>query len=774
MSEQVISAGVFVAENDASFLPQGIADIGAAFIGPLPQGPAFVPTIIQSPQEFQQIFGVADSNSYLPYCVSDYLKNAATATVVRVLGLSGYDSNIVKSQILSVSGSQGKFAVAVLHPSQLGGTITSASSAGTASSFSLSISSSLGTGTKTYTNLSADPTSTSYIGNIFGYDPTTQQGVYVYSNFARAFNSITNSGSAAIIIEPATGYLNFSGSIFGTYTSATTPIVQSQTIAGVKYSLFQFGTFADGNSANTSVKVSITNIKPSTVVGGFGTFTVLVRSYGDTDSKPQVLEQFENCTLDSTSVNYIAKLIGNTSISIDSNGIPFLDGDFMPASKYVYVILADGITSIPSVSLPYGFASLKSPIATSNVPAPSYILTSYTVPVGGTTAVRNSRTFYGLDFTDQTNISYLMPIPSGSVSANGDNGFNLESLASPDLSDISNALSQNAASQFRKFTIPFQGGFDGMNPARIIAMGVDITSTNTQGFDLSDSSKDGAKAYTMAINSVSNPDEYDINMLIMPGVIYSQHPYVATQGITLCETRQDCFYIMDVETLDATVDSVINAVEGIDSTYVGCYHPWMKVVDTNSGALVWVPPSVLMPGVYAFNDKVSAPWYAPAGLNRGGIGGAVQVRSRLSQLDRDSLYEANVNPIATFPSQGIVAWGQNTMEIINSPLASINVRRLLIAVKKYIASATRYLVFEPNDTTTWAKFLAMANPYLANVQQKQGLYAFKVVMDSSTVSNADIDNKIMRGALYLQPTRAAERIILSFNISASGAIFPTA
>jgi phage tail sheath protein FI len=178
-----------------------------------------------------------------------------------------------------------------------------------------------------------------------------------------------------------------------------------------------------------------------------------------------------------------------------------------------------------------------------------------------------------------------------------------------------------------------------------------------------------------------------------------------------------------------------------------------------------------MPGIYAANDATAAEWFAPAGLNRGGIVGAVSVLNRLTQAERDSLYESKVNPIATFPGEGIVAFGQKTLQDRASALDRINVRRLLIKVKKYIASTSRYLVFEQNTATTRSKFLNTVNPYLEGIQQRQGLYAFRVVMDETNNTPDVIDRNIMAGQIFLQPTKTAEFIVLDFNILPTGATF---
>ena len=180
----------------------------------------------------------------------------------------------------------------------------------------------------------------------------------------------------------------------------------------------------------------------------------------------------------------------------------------------------------------------------------------------------------------------------------------------------------------------------------------------------------------------------------------------------------------------------------------------------------------MIPGVYAFNDRVAAPWFAPAGLNRGGIDMAIRAERKLTQTNRDDLYDSNVNPIATFPNTGVTVYGQKTMQKKASALDRVNVRRLLIAAKKFIASTTKFLVFENNTAATRNRFLSIVNPYFENVQQRQGLYAFKVVMDDSNNTPDVIDRNQMVGQIFLQPAKAAEFIIIDFNILPTGAAFP--
>jgi hypothetical protein len=259
---------------------------------------------------------------------------------------------------------------------------------------------------------------------------------------------------------------------------------------------------------------------------------------------------------------------------------------------------------------------------------------------------------------------------------------------------------------------------------------------------------------------------------LIPGIVNSVHSSIVDKAVSMCENRGDCFYIADPTTYNSTLGTATTQAEGYDSNYVAMYYPWMQVYDNLVGNYVWVPPSTLMGGVYAFNDSVAAEWFAPAGLNRGGIDMAVQAERKLTHVNRDTLYEGNINPIATFPNAGVTAWGQKTLQKKASALDRVNVRRLLIAAKKFIASATRYLVFENNTAATRNRFLNIVNPYLESVQQRQGLYAFKVVMDESNNTPDVIDRNEMVGQIFLQPAKTAEFIIIDFNILPTGAAFP--
>ena len=245
-----------------------------------------------------------------------------------------------------------------------------------------------------------------------------------------------------------------------------------------------------------------------------------------------------------------------------------------------------------------------------------------------------------------------------------------------------------------------------------------------------------------------------------------------TTIINNTQNRGDNIYVMDLVPYSSSVNTAVVQAGTRNTSYAAAYWPWVQIVEPDSGQLVWIPASTVMPGVFAFNDTVSEPWFAPAGINRGGLNLVVRAETKLTQTQRDNLYSGNVNPIATFPANGVVVYGQKTLQKKASALDRVNVRRLLIALKNFISDVAQNLVFEQNTIATRNAFLAAVNPYLETVQQKQGLYAFKVIMDDSNNPADVIDRNQMVGQIYIQPTKTAEFIYLDFNILPTGATFP--
>lgn len=321
------------------------------------------------------------------------------------------------------------------------------------------------------------------------------------------------------------------------------------------------------------------------------------------------------------------------------------------------------------------------------------------------------------------------------------------------------------------------GTFGGGNDGNVIhprAMYENIWSTNTQGFNPGSASW-GQTAYQDAIDILRNKDQYDINLLFTPGLMdnLNGHGAIVTRGINMCEDRGDIFYVIDPTYKGSTVGQAQQAAEARNTSYAGMYYPWCQIPDPDLGRNVWVPPSAVISGVYSFNDLVAHPWYAPAGLSRGGLDTVIQTERTMTQNDRDNLYIKSVNPIASFPREGIKVWGQKTLQKKQSALDRINVRRLLIDAKRFVALATKILVFENNTVETRARFVEIVDPYFRRVQAQQGLYDYRLVIDESNNTPDVIDRNEMRAQIYLKPAKAVEYLIVDFVVLPTGAAFPT-
>ncbi len=301
-------------------------------------------------------------------------------------------------------------------------------------------------------------------------------------------------------------------------------------------------------------------------------------------------------------------------------------------------------------------------------------------------------------------------------------------------------------------------------PARAGNFYQNIDSTDSQGLT--------GTNYDTAIKLLSNKEDYKFNVLFTPGLIGANAATQTNKIIQNTQERGDNLYVHDLVNYGSTVTTTISRAGALDNSYAATYWPWVRISDPATGKLVFVPASTMIPGVYAFNDKVAAPWFAPAGINRGGLNTVVSAEYKLTQANRDTLYEANVNPIATLPQQGVVVYGQKTLQKDASALDRVNVRRLLIELKSFIGQIAETIVFEQNTIVTRGSFLARVNPYLEKIQQKQGLYAFKVIMDDSNNGPDIIDKNQLIGQIYIQPTRTAEFIALDFILQPTGAEFP--
>lgn len=829
MAEKVlVSPGVFSTEIDLTTLPEGVAGIGAAIIGRTLRGPAFKIGTVNGWNDFESTYGTLDTNVYVPYGAKEYLKNQNTLNVVRVLGVHS-DEYVAGTEDAESAGFTASMAVAVCHSSSVYGWRV-ASIIHSNNPFVVSGSSQsavLFDWNSGYNN--GNPftgsyvrSNKNYIEKILNVDPTKFDNSsivhYIWQNFAydTAALSVANQFSASYLIQ---NYNTPTATTYSMeYTTATTPWIYSQNFgsgsmsnsANVKrYRLFRLVAKDDGEWPNSNIKVSIENIRKSIneKATEYGYFDVVVREFSDTDKKQIILEQFVGCTLDpNDTTGYIARKIGDKTSTWDSTTKKFIEsGEFDSKSKYIRVELDEAVSSegVPKTCLPWGFYGYPK-IPSSSILVSGTIGYATVPPLPYVESMTwkgdfDSKIHWGVAFNDASgNINYgvgdrMKILPYG-CTPGYDNEFSLDYLSSSEgaktsSSDLTSSIAQSklyyshqngnclfdsvVGTDVAKFTMPFYGGFDGFNihrsnPIDNKWMGSGEGNNSTEAWNTSTYLKSyEVCSVRRAIDIIRNPELIDFNLLCIPGIF---HPSIVNYAIQAVEDRGDAFYIADIS--GSSVDNVkawMDAAE-FDTNYCAVYYPSVKYYDEVNNKDIWLPASIVALGAYAYNDRIAQPWYAPAGFNRAAIN-AKDVKDRLTYLERNELQNKNVNPIARFPNEGIVIYGQKTLQVKESALTRINVRRLLIYIRKTIASSVRFLLFEPNIASTWNRFVKIVNPILQDVFTKYGIEKYKIKFDETTNTPEMINERRMGGKIFIIPTKTAEVIELGFVISPTGATF---
>jgi hypothetical protein len=782
MSLITVSPGIFTQENDQSFIPQGVAAIGGAIIGLTQKGPAFQPVKVTNFTEFRNKFGNLDPKLYVPYTAKNYLQNLSTLNVVRVLSTQtplSLGSAIIlafgtATANTTITGSA--TAMAILRSRN--STTASATVSGTSNNFVLNVDG------VSAANLSLNYADPSYIGKVLGTNPFSAvpgdlvPSVYVEEIFDYAYFA------SAGVTGSATTNAAFNSAIGG-FSEGNTPTVVSQNLNGTVYDLFSFATLGDGDASNTDIKVSISVDTSQVSVSSYPTFVVSIRDYSDTDQRPVVLETF-TCNLDPTSNAYIKRVIGDRIKTFNTAIEPpelVYDGEYENASQYVRVVMASPEGGWPTNAKPSGFKAIP---AMGLLVSGPHFKTPWKMDHTNFTSVKDSKVYMGFDSTKNgasDRLSFYTTSISASTSGTVAKGFLIASATAElsgsgsltsaynfiDASSTAISTSATVYDSLIRFTVPFYGGWDGIDPRKDK---LQLLLDGTLSADLWN-----------AIKVLGNPDELDFNLLTVPGV-FAGGP--ATQGnipqkaLEMVTNRGDAFYIMDIAdgthtstsgaVLNSTVNGVVTTAQGFDSSYAASYFPSVRILDGDNNKFVWVPASVVVMGAYAFNDKVGQPWWAPAGLNRGVLN-VFEARKRVTQAHRDTLYLGKVNPITTFAGQGVVVWGQKTLQTAASALDRVNVRRLMLYARKTIASVAKYYVFEANNSKTRSDITNAINPILETIQKQQGIEKFQVICDDTNNTPDVIDRNILIGAIYIQPTKTAEIFIFTFNLTRTGVSF---
>ena len=650
--------------------------------------------------------------------------------------------------------------------------------------------------------------------------------------------------------------------------------------AGAQQKLFRCVAKNTGRWASRNLKVSIQDIRaPSSDFNSYGTFTIAIRAMNDTDSRPKILEQFNNCSLNPRSPNYVARKVGNKFKVWREEERRYIDrGDYDSQSDYIYMEMSaqvhEGNTnpwSLPfgvwgpntfvtfydlnadsgqtdtlvtgginyynndlggygageqrivsrSVGFAYTYPKLRLRVSASEgnptdprnvwfgvdttfnrAGRPSRTIGDYTGPKP---AYYSDATMWGPDTTTGLTTSWIFTlddimntdIASTSTALTGTNVYVSGSRQMNPSERDSNLTYVNSGSWREvltngadQFTTVLVGGFDGLNvkeaePFRNTIWSTDITTPTEKNSYTFNSVK-------VAIDSLRDPEEVEFDLAAMPGITNNT---LNRNLVDVCDDRADALAIIDLQggyeaetestksladRMGSVTDTINNKRQNlqINSSFGAAYYPWVQVQDTINGAIIWAPPSIAAIGAMSYGQATQELWFAPAGFTRGGLSvnnaagiPVLGVRERLVSKDRDRLYEANINPIAQFPAEGIVIFGQKTLQVTPSALDRINVRRLLVYCKRQISKVAATLLFDQNVETTWNRFRGRVGPILADVQAGLGLSDWKLVLDRTTTTPDLIDRNIMYAQIFLKPARAIEFIAIDFVITDSGASF---
>ncbi len=633
---------------------------------------------------------------------------------------------------------------------------------------------------------SIDTSSTKYVTKVLGSDVfdklKSEIPVYAYESYP---NYVLEGFKLGLIrgLSLTPIYHTETTDFLTEWDTPSSPIVVSEVRGNAISDLFQIITIPDGDSANYQIKVAIQNININT-----GEFDVLVRDFNDTDDNMVVLEKFSRCSMNPDMPGYIARKIGTS------------DGQYQLNSIFIMLNMSD---NAPSDAFPAGFKGFVnhgSYGGSTGTTLGSVIFKTAYNTAGDVVSYNNdgspnissgdkfkkvtlglsSQVGYDKDLFKYKGKGALTETTGFHLSANASGVTSYNYQTTPyDLEGQTGANNPLTNINYLKFTFAVCGGFDGWDIYRNVKTYGDAyiygKRTYTSGFTTNGgvfSSTVGNSdyyAYLQGIQTFSNPEAVNINVFATPGINFYNHNSLTTQAIDMIENdRADSLYVIappNVSTAQEVVD-LLHSV-ALDSNYSATYWPWIQVLDTDNSTQLYIPPTGEVIKNIALTDNVSFPWFSVAGYSRGLVN-SIKAVKKLTLDERDLLYKNRINPIATFSDTGTIIWGNKTLQVRESALDRINVRRLLLRARKLISAVAVRLVFEQNDDVVRNEFLRLVNPILDAIKRERGLTNFQV-----TVSNdpANLDANLMTGKIYIQPTRSLEFIDVEFLITPTGASF---
>lgn len=798
MATVFVSPGIYTREQDFTAFVSRIGTTKLGVVGKFPKGPAFEATKIKNADDYVFRFGQTHHDYPATYVASAFLTQSDELYISRVLGKNGFTNSaawllVADFSANTTAGQYSGATLAVIRSKQLSTGVEyfdeetdlilgnwESVSGSPLSSFVLSATTGPLTAETAGITVSLDETRADYIAKVLGKNPKVISGthnIYVESVFPHFIREAANRGDISgiypkLVYVDSVDFTNYATS----YTNATTPWIVSRVNGGTVKNLFKVHTRSDGDSSNREVKISIRNIDVNNNL-----FDLVVRNYADNDASSfNVIDSYTRLSLDEDSPRYVARVIGCVG-----------DDPFPRRSDFIEIEMAE---SFPKDTVPAGFRgySLRSHVDSgtgSDITITPQLYYKHQYLSGDTI----TKTYLGLSelaYTSITksqvgvrnaaqNIEHDLFVFQGAIGTGvtTTNGFHMESGAPTGFttgvySSLTGYTDSNGELDRKqlKFTVLPAGGFDGFNKYR--------TYTNLyEEFAVGETNN--IQAFKDAIDEFQSSEEIDINIITTPGIDFENNEELVKYALEMTEERADMIYIMDsprvtVGATKGTPSQVVSRLENtdIDSSYAATYWPWLQVEDTITRRYVWMSPTFAVARALAFTDNKYQAWFAPAGALRGVVPSNVKRADvKLDNSDRDVLYAGRINPIIDSTQTGILIWGNKTLQVQETALDRINVRRLMLRIERMVAAASLTLVFEQNDPVLRDQFLAKVEPILIQIQNQRGIAAFRVVMDESNNSNETIDRNTLVGKIQIQPVRAAEFLDLTFQLLPTGANF---
>lgn len=694
--------------------------------------------------------------------------------------LSGSSYTEYENMLVAVLRSRGRYVSNSLVYNTTGMSITVGDAA--TNPFNQFTISTTGLTNETYT-CSLDPNSSSFITKVLGSAPKDKNNnIFVEATYPDLIKKLVSEGYAYGVSATLLSLDNNSATkanYLTQYKTPETPWIVSELRGSTVQRLFKFISISDGDSANKEIKISFQNINLET-----REFDVVIRDFNDTDDNIIVLESFVRCNLNPQDVNFIGRRIGDGNENYDNK------------SNYVFLEFVD-LDNIPVDAIPAGFEGYNVRSFT-NTPSPKlFYKTSYS------TSDKLSKTYLGVSergydtSSKGTGINQNMFNFFGELAESGvtkTKGFHMDSGATGTYTDGNYTIGQfeTGSDKFqtvldtlnpnndyydkktRKFTLVPAGGFDGWDIYRDERTNKNSFRTGgIYAFDNSD-----YNAYLKGYQTIENPEAVRINILATPNINWSDHNALVEDVLEIVEdVRKDCIYIIDAPDLISTNETTyaediadLISTTDLDSSYAATYAPYIQIFDSTNATNVYIPPTGEVLRSMAFTDNNKFPWFAPAGYSRGIVNAAKKTRYKLAEPLRNTLYDARINPIADFADIGVDIFGQKTLQIRDSALDRINVRRLLLYLRQAIANVAVTLLFDQNDDVVVNEFLNKVTPILENVKRERGLTAYKIDYQTPNTPESRDRNELYFN-LYLKPTPALEFIGINFIVTPTGVSF---